>query len=541
MYPEGLDTNWDDPNKDSEHQKAKTTLLTWNTMFAAATNSSLWTLEHRKSYASELASLITTGSFADNSPLNDAVWIPRGFNLLLTGNNRDVGAPSLNPVQDSMSPLAINADFLTTLAHSVKLWEGMISNSLDKYGWRSCLHLNQSMTNLNTTITEGDLDPVTGILTAMGRQPKAALDFLASPDHATGGGTIDDSNWKWVLGRQKDYVALEGLTASLAGASNLRTSDTFTSRRAAWITEQGVIYLSGVKDSYFWNPTSKHNTAIMLANSVCDIWDIANDTKYEDCKPKPVFEQLLPKAWDGAHNNEVISLLQCILTDDTALRTLSNAAGNFTAHHLSTATLEVDRGTSTDAITDSTLLKKAYDQLLGNANMDAKLFGLIYGASAKGRNVETNEENELNQILVDTLFYSLAFAPTPGKPWIAAAASVAQDIAKGYAQDIVESAHKDAKTRNDSRELAGQRLNWSVLFAMSAAHMLPDNAYVGVSSEWAYKDEDGHWHINVEKASKDYVAFNNWVQHNTELLALMSSTGASINDAFANGFSKGSQ
>ena len=91
-----------------------------------------------------------------------------------------------------------------------------------------------------------------------------------------------------VGGRPRPGVGprLSALTAAVASASTLRYRSAAPTlqpnpyeARAAWLTEQAVATLAGV-DTTAWTPTARRATAVVLANSVGDLWDVATGGVY---------------------------------------------------------------------------------------------------------------------------------------------------------------------------------------------------------------------------------------------------------------------
>ena len=133
-------------------------------------------------------------------------------------------------------------------------------------------------------------DPMDGVLTAMGNNPDAALEYL-TPE---GGGSIDE-NGVWVPGQTtvdrwtmltsrdwgEDASGLDALTAVTGAASSFRNrapSETdpdvpaTADARATYTSGMGVDYFSG--DSWSrdeFTDTMKHNLAVVAANSSQDV------------------------------------------------------------------------------------------------------------------------------------------------------------------------------------------------------------------------------------------------------------------------------
>ncbi|MBE6474887.1 MAG: hypothetical protein E7Z95_04850 [Actinomyces succiniciruminis] len=181
--------------------------------FGTATNSSAWTPKHRSDYVENLSGLVTD----EDKPY----CMPLGFNLLLSGANRS--ATNILTGAQATAGGVFNDYFLKDLGYALRAHE-QTCNGLPT--WQS-----QRMKASSLEGAVGDWDPMTGILTAMGRQPDAALDFLALPvDDRTTEQTmeVDGTTWEWLQGRAWDLTSFEALTAAFAGASQHRQLTTGT-------------------------------------------------------------------------------------------------------------------------------------------------------------------------------------------------------------------------------------------------------------------------------------------------------------------------
>ena len=332
----------------------------WTSLLATATASPLWDEGHREALARDLASLVTTtGDVAEA----DTLLLPLGFRRLLTadqdprsedewsGPDQGLEATSPDPDQapdneDSRDPLALDAGFLAALTRGVMAGE---TAGGSRIGWVEYARLTTTAGGGYSNFPEDAprevraryllYDPLAAVLTAAARRPQMVLDVLAppvsGPDTRTLGPSrrdtvrrvlatrVDGSLWAWGAARaqRSGTACLEALTAAVASASTLRYRPTTSQpnpyeARAAWLTEQAVVTLAGV-DTTAWTPTARRATAVVLANSVGDLWDVATGGVY--ARGYQSFYRSLPVAWSGRHDVEVTALLREVLTDDTAL------------------------------------------------------------------------------------------------------------------------------------------------------------------------------------------------------------------------------
>ncbi|PHP53029.1 DUF6571 family protein [Actinomyces ruminis] len=357
----------------------------------------------------------------------------------------------------------------------------------------------------------GAWDPMAGILTAMGRQPDAALDFLAPA--VDGRATeqtveVDGTTWEWLQGREWDSTSFEALSAAFAGASERRQLTTGTKdERAAWITEQAVVDMAGRKDG-LWTDTSRQNVAVVLANSMQEVDEAANKGGQRSAEASD-FNASMPAGWEEGHRYEVRSLLQETLKDDVALQTVSAAAGRYTSLRLDDAldTLPADSDDSQDA--GKSTLKDASALVLQKLHPDGRLLGYIQGAAEKGRGDEGEQLDATNQMLLNAFddgVYSTAdaVAGTAGPAW----GGMARQTAQSYAVAALQNPIVGAPDRSDVQEFGmseAVRLHFLVeaYSKLDERELLPPGAYENVDGKpytiyaWMKQDSTGAPHLDA--------------------------------------------
>lgn len=292
--------------------------------------------------------------------------MPYGFNLALSG--ADHSAANTIVVGDSTTTAGgtFDVNFLLTLARDVQVHE---TESDGRPAWRG-RYMDAATANPTMTAGVGAWDPFTGILTAMGRQPQAALDYLApATDYGATEQAVkmDSSTLDWLKGRDWDATSLEGLTSAYAGVSTFREPSTATTdERAAWLTEQAAVDLAGREDGLLvplWSATSRQNTAIMLANSMVDVDAAARGTTPDG---QTEFLQAQGPTWSMARQEVVTTLVQEVGTDDVALSTLGEAAGRYSAERQAAA-VAGDGATISSVATDTEQNARLAGYLMGAA------------------------------------------------------------------------------------------------------------------------------------------------------------------------------
>ena len=548
---------------------------TWTSLLATATTSPLWTDDHREALARDLASLVTvTGDVAEA----DTLLLPLGFRRLLTadqdpltaaaagtqgpgtatgevpgaGDGQASGAEGQAPGagggrSGSRGALALDPKFLASLVRGLMAGEtGAAAGGL-RVGWVEYAHLATTAgggyvnfpggTPREVRARYSSYDPLAAVLTATARRPQMVLDVLApllpGADPSTLGPSrrdtvrrvlatrVDVTTWEWVAARtqRSGTACLEALAAAVASASTLRYRPTAPrtnpyEEQAAWLTEQAAITLAGV-DATAWTPTARRAAAVVLANSVGDLWDVATGGVY--ARGYQSFYRSLPVAWSGRHDVEVTALLREVLTDDTALAVLSRAVGVLSARHLLSAALTARAPGSWAQAKDSPW-KAAHAWLLVVAGRGATLEGYLYSACATGRGVGEDEESPAAGVALTALDQGLDLhGLDPHAPWRppATPAQAARAVTGG-----------PSLTSRGLGDSVAYDLYHTLLLVMDRTRLLPDEAYLEPpdpfedetddqpprpwNADWMYQDDQGHWHLDPDRADDDPDGFRTW-------------------------------
>ena len=380
-------------------------------------------------------------------------------------------------------------------------------------------------------------DPLAAVLTATARAPATVLDVLApllpGADPSTlgpsgkgrrpngvdvYGGTaapgpsgrnygnqpslwVDGSLWEWVAARtqRSGTACLEALTAAVASASTLRYQATTPQpnpyeAQATWLTEQATITLADVGTAT-WTPTARRATAVMLANSMGDIDNVANAYNYNDLEDS--FSISLPKGWRRTQGIALRILLSEVLRDDTALAVVSWAAEVFITHRLATDAFKVPPGT--------TVRNASYYYVRYVSVRDARLYGYVYGSCAIGRGEDG--ESPAAGVVLAALDRGPDPVPDPGAPW-RPPATPAQATQATQASDR-------SLTREQLGDAVADRLRLKVVVVLGAAGLVPREAYALKDGRpahgWITLGDDGVWHVDQEAALADPIGLNSWL------------------------------
>lgn len=450
-------------------------LSTLSNTLGMASTSQIWTPQHKQKYAHSLASLIND----DGTP----PYMPYAVNLLLSGANHS--ATNTITIGDATVQAGgvFDANFLSTIASDLQESE---QKSSGVPSWEM-----KMMANMYPMRRMGDWDPFTGVLTAMGRNPEAALKYFNPQwvwDSSKYCYVTKSPNFKWIMSRQWDETSMEGLTAAFAGASTFRVPDDgIKDEQAAWITEQAALALSGYSDdSKFnpaWNPLSRQNTAIMLGNSMPDVDAAAR--KSDASQPSSPSEKSYPKVWSAVRTEEVRALLQEVGTDDIALATLGEAASRFCAERTK-ADSDIKQYTNSSAET-------AVKQIGNDCRYNDWMIGFILGAAQKGRELDKKEKDTGINFLFSALSNGLKFIPSPQSAALGSAVSIAQSYALSYAKSVVTSSSSGGTAMSGSEtsdpnadpyESAWRAQNIASAFnALAEAGLIPDDTHLNANGQ----------------------------------------------------------
>ena len=442
-------------------------------------------------------------------------------------------------------PLALEPKFLASLVRGVMAGETGATTGGLRVGWVEYARLTTTAGGGYVNFPEGtpqdvtthrtSYDPLPAVLTAAARRPQMVLDVLAppvsGPDTRTLGPSrrdtvrrvlatrVDGSLWAWVAARAQEAgpACLEALAVAVAAASTLRYRPTAPrtnpyEEQAAWLTEQAAITLAGV-DATAWTPRARRAAAVVLANSVGDLWDVATGGVY--ARGYQSFYRSLPVAWSGRHDVEVTALLREVLRDDSALAVLSRAVGVLSARHLLSAALTARAPGSWAQAKDSPW-KAAHAWLLVVAGKGATLEGYLYSACATGRGED--EESSAAGVALTALDQGLDLhGLDPHAPWRppATPAQAARAVTGG-----------PSLTSRGLGDSVAYDLYHTLLLVMDRTRLLPDEAYLEPpdpfedetddqpprpwNADWMYQDDQGHWHLDPDRAGDDPDGFCTW-------------------------------
>lgn len=136
--------------------------------------------------------------------------------------------------------------------------------------------------NEGRALPGSSMDPMYGVMMAMGNNPKAALTYL-TPDGSVGSdgewkpGAATNERWAFLKSRARDpEVGLDGFTAAQAAASSLRSSeDPKIAGAATWSTARSIEYAVNDLSTSQYTETMKENFSVLVANSAEEVNNVA--------------------------------------------------------------------------------------------------------------------------------------------------------------------------------------------------------------------------------------------------------------------------
>ncbi|CAM2976859.1 DUF6571 domain-containing protein [Actinomyces slackii] len=236
-------------------------------------------------------------------------------------------------------------------------------------------------------LTRYNADVLGGALTAMGNNPKAALDYLASA-----GGTVDangtwtpndaaQSRWDRLKHRDWNQAGLDGFTAALGAASSYRnvTGDTgdviHADARATWLAGNTISHFGGgdVKKEDF-SEKMKENLSLVIANSPEEVSVAAEGADLEDT--------------DGAKlptkPQAITNLTYRVIDNENAAATIATGLGDYHHDH-------IDRDMQSG---DMTTLKGNYESAAASQGYIERLI--------ESRLTDNKEDAEKRKTAIDT-------------------------------------------------------------------------------------------------------------------------------------------
>nr|WP_311153563.1 DUF6571 family protein [uncultured Actinomyces sp.] len=302
-------------------------------------------------------------------------------------------------------------------------------------GWHDAGYGN--LYNEGRAFPGGPMDPMYGVMVAMGNNPEAAVEYLV-PE---GDGSMDGNGvWvpgqtttdRWAMLTSRDWgEGAEPLTTAVAGASAMRVqSQDATDERAAWVTGKGLDYAAGLSEQSF-SAKVKNNVAVILGNSMAEIEDGVTRTRDTSGIESDSWDSRRPAILADDHSEDFKTLMKMVGTDDTALATMTDAAGRFSTARTQAildahpdAVMGVDPGTAESS--DSPRLREELQRGISN---DGRILGFIEQSAVNGRKKQGEDEAAADKTVASTILGAvtkgLSSVPNPYAQGLGTAISLA--------------------------------------------------------------------------------------------------------------------
>ena len=334
-------------------------------------------------------------------------------------------------------------------------------------------------------------DSVDEALAAIGDDPQDALEYLAPEEDGNVGedgvwvpGQTTTDRWTMLTSRDRGEGA-EPLTTAVAGASAMRVqSQDATDERAAWVTGKGLDYAAGLSEQSF-SAKVKNNVAVILGNSMAEIEDGVTDSRDTSGSGSVSWDSGRPAILADDHGEDFKTLMKMVGTDDTALATMTDAAGRFSTARTQAildaypdAVMGVDPGIAESS--DSPRLKEELQTGISN---DGMILGFIEQSAVNGRKEQGENEAAAEKTVASTILGAvtkgLSFVPNPYAQGPGTAISLASPV-------ITSATGKPDKTPVDDAATAMKNTQEQV-FQSTMAQIANDGRF----EESAFTNTDG--------------------------------------------------
>lgn len=181
------------------------------------------------------------------------------LNALLAAPGAVYDTETLVELGDQFEDLPFDGDPASSTPDSVNGWHD------DDYGW---------MYNEGPALTGSSMDPMYGVMMAMGNNPDAAHEYLTAgnghPDGDAGWEVSPEMEERWRLLTERSWdseVGLDAFTAAQAAVSSKRgDSDSDVSDSATWVTARAIEHMVNEVPSDQYTDAMKENLSVVVAN-----------------------------------------------------------------------------------------------------------------------------------------------------------------------------------------------------------------------------------------------------------------------------------
>ena len=173
-----------------------------------------------------------------------------------------------------------------------------------------------------------DLDVHNGVLSAMGRNPVAATNYLAGKDAK---GNVDPQLLKtrWNALENKYSINKEDATFAMKAASSLRTDPDY-GEQATNVAARSIAYAANKISKSDYTDAIKKNVSVVLANCSDEIHNIANGAEETSSLLIPVPEGETDQV--KVNRNTISTAIYNVIDNKDAAATISASVGRYAVH-----------------------------------------------------------------------------------------------------------------------------------------------------------------------------------------------------------------
>jgi hypothetical protein len=418
--------------------------------------------------------------------------------------------------------------FLTTLGTELYGWEK------DQFGpvWGPQLSRTVMDWRLGTGDNGGHYDPFVGLFEAMGRTPKASLDFF-NPD---GGGSVAQERAKYFITdrtwRADDFNAL-GLALDAASTAFHRPGVSVDlQERSAWVASATISYLAdrdpGRNDRRIGD-AGKDSLAHILATYIYDVDRIAGGADgglgTHPSNQNAPWDAGLPVGADFS-KDDLIAVLNETLTDKGAAAQLGRATAAWNGYRIAIAA-DGWGGEGSDTA-----------RLQAAVNQGSRLTGFVLGAMDTGLTGEAKSADERAQTYIDLASSVVGLIPTGGTFTSFLADQALSAGGDALSDQFTGNESRVAGEQHSVREVAFTDLQIALAVALAEEGKLPSGALTnesGVTYPWFKGGQFNADSLADPSVRNDFIAWMNSGEGGQTLTALLPDVAAEFDHGVNSG------
>lgn len=357
------------------------------------------------------------------------------------------------------------------------------------------------------------LDPLAGVLDAMGNNPDAALDFLASPGYVPDGSHVggDMTRLHELSQRSWDESGMAGFAGAIAAGSSKRNSERpGEAERADDLSGHALLYLSEYTEESDYNDTAEARIGLLLANCAPEIQGVALDSGPSNSDTG----RKLP----AATSESIETLLYRVVDNEDAAATISAAVAEHTRSR-SAVGAQANEGNSDGQI-------GAIDAAYSEGVQTVGYLAGMADSKAGFKNADIKGDTDANTASARTaiqIFNTVATAGlgAVGGPVGAAAGSTAGRVATSVATTLLTPILADATVPNaedmeSTMPTDADNGVWAAAVRDAAnAGLISQEDLKGASRyTWVVQDDDGSYRIDLTGADdSDFEDLTSWTRN----------------------------